>query len=131
MRLEVVEVGFDFGADADGVAERREDRDDFIHRARNGMLGSGEAARAGQRDVDGFGGKSGIAGARAGGVIDEALDEFLQRLEALADGFLCCGRSGLEPACRDVVEAALLAAYPAEAEGFEMRRCRRWRRLRR
>ena len=62
------------------------------------MLGACEAACAGKRDIDGFGGESGIAGARAGGVIDEALDEFLQRLEALADGFLCCGRRGLEPA---------------------------------
>ena len=60
-RLEVVEVGFDFGADADGVAESREDRDDLIHRARNGVLGSGEAACAGQCDVDGLGCKGGVA----------------------------------------------------------------------
>ena len=85
MRLEVVEVGFDFGADADRVAQRRKDGDDFIHRAGNGMLGAREAACAGQRDVDGFGGESSIARARAGCLIDEALDEFLQRLEALAD----------------------------------------------
>ena len=97
-RLEVVEVGFDFRANADGVAERREDGDDFVHRARDGMLGAGEAARTGQRDVDGFGGESGIAGTGAGSLVEQAFDEFLERLEALADGFLCCGRSGLEPA---------------------------------
>ena len=76
MRLEVVEVGFDFGADADGVAESREDGDDFVQRARDGVLGSGEAARAGQRDVDGFGGERGIAGTRAGSLVEQALDEF-------------------------------------------------------
>ena len=37
-RLEVVVVGLDLGAFADGVAHRLEDRDDLVHRAHDGML---------------------------------------------------------------------------------------------
>ena len=58
--LEVVVVGFDLRPHAHRVAQRREDRDNLVQRARDGMLGAGEAARAGQRDVDGLGLERGI-----------------------------------------------------------------------
>ncbi len=42
----------------------------------------------------------------------------LSVLKRSPTAFFAAGRSGLEPASGDVVEAALLAADPAEAEGF-------------
>ena len=39
-RLEVVEVGFDLGADADRVAQGREDAHDLVQGARDGVLGA-------------------------------------------------------------------------------------------
>ena len=85
MRLEVVEVGFDLGPDADGVAQRRKDGDDLVHGAGDGVLGAGEAAGAGQRDVDGLGGEGGIARTCAGSLVEQAFDELLERVEALAE----------------------------------------------
>ena len=53
-RLEVVVVGFDLGADADGVSHAGEDGDELILGADEGVLGSELAAVAGEGDVDGF-----------------------------------------------------------------------------
>ena len=117
--LEVVEVGFDLGTDADGVAQGGENTDDFVERARDGVLGTGEAARAGQSDVDGLGGESsGIpCPARTCGLVEKPIHQILEDLETLAYGLFRTGRRGLEPR-GDIVEAALLAAYPAEAVGL-------------
>ena len=85
--LEVVEVGFNFRADADRVAERREDAGDLIERARDGVLGAGETAGAGQGDVDGLGGEGCVGWSGAGGLVEQAFDDVLERVEALAEGF--------------------------------------------
>ncbi len=77
MRLEVVVVGFDLGADADRIAQGREHADDFVERAGDGVLGSGEATGARQGDVDGFGGKRGVARAGARSLVEQLLDQRL------------------------------------------------------
>ncbi len=56
------------------------------------------------------------------GLFEQALDQFLEGLEALADGFLGLRRSGLEPAAGDIVEAALLAAQPVAGGRLPQRR---------
>ena len=56
-RLEVVVVGLDLGAFADGVAHRLEDGDDFVHHAQHGMLDADGAVDAGERDVEAVGGE--------------------------------------------------------------------------
>ncbi len=84
------------------------------------MLSAGEAACAGKRDVDGFGGECGIAGSGARRLIEQPLDKFLQRLETLADRFLRGRRRRFEPARGHIVETALFAADPAQAETFEI-----------
>ncbi len=120
--LEVVEVGFDLGADADGVAEGREDGDDFVQRFRDRVLGAGEAAGAGQGDVDGFGGEGGVAPTRvlpAPAAASSRLSTCcLRALKRWPRDFLASAGRGLEVARGDFVEAALLAAQPLEAEGF-------------
>ena len=117
--LEVVEVGLDFGADADGVAEGGKDAGDLVERAGDGVLGAGEALRAGQGDVDGLGGEGGVSWTGAGGLLKQAFDQLFEGLEALAYGLLGLGRGGLEPAAGDLVEQALLAAQPVQAKGFD------------
>src|ERR1700677_4768880 len=69
--FEVVEVGLDLGAYADGVAERGEDAGDFVERARDGVLSAGEATGAGKSDVDGLGGECGIARSGTGQLIKQ------------------------------------------------------------
>ena len=46
--FEVVEVGFDFGAEGDGVAEFFEDRDDFGHGFDEGVFGALRVVGAGE-----------------------------------------------------------------------------------
>ncbi len=84
--FEVVEVGLDFGADADRVAEGGKDAGDLVERAGDGVFGAGEAARAGQGDVDGLGGQGGVSWTGAGGLLEQALDQLFEGLEALAYG---------------------------------------------
>ena len=51
--FEVEEVGFDFGAEGDGVAEFFEDRDDFGHGFDEGVLGAEGMGGAGEGQVEG------------------------------------------------------------------------------
>src|ERR1035438_9258168 len=51
-RLEVVVVGLDLGAFADGVAHRFEYGDDLVHHAQHGMLNADGALNAGESDVE-------------------------------------------------------------------------------
>jgi hypothetical protein len=48
------------------------------------MLGAGEATRAGQRDVDGLGGKRGIVRPSAFGCFAQVFNVFLEVVETLA-----------------------------------------------
>jgi hypothetical protein len=83
------------------------------------MLGAGEATRTGQRDVDGLGGKSGVVRPRAIGCCEQVFDNFFEAFESLADGLFGVGRCGFQP-CRNLVEPALLAAYPTQTEGLDV-----------
>src|SRR6185437_3525840 len=114
-RLEVVVVGFDLGADSDGVAHALENADNFVQGLDERMLGSGLAPRAGERDVDGFSvERGGVAG--SGGGFEALLDFGFQLVEALTEGFFRFGWSGFQPCIADGLEAALLASEPMETE---------------
>ena len=120
--LEVVVVGFDLRPHAHRVAQRRKDRDNFVHRARDGMLGAGEPPRAGQRNVDGLGLQRCIGSARRPRPSSNASTKFLENLEALPTAFFAWAGRGLQPAARNFVEQALLAPQPFEPERFAVSR---------
>jgi hypothetical protein len=56
-RLEIVVVGLDLGAFADGIAHRFEDGDDLVHHAQHRMLDADGTLDAGQSDVEAVGGQ--------------------------------------------------------------------------
>jgi hypothetical protein len=86
------------------------------------VLRAQQTARAGERDVDGFGGQ------HSGGFFEQRLDECLERVEALADLALLLDRRGFEPRVGELLEPALLAAQPFQAEVFyRLGRVERWR----
>ena len=120
-RLEVVVVGLDLGAFADGVAHRLEDGDDLVHHAQHGVLDADRAMDAGKGDVETLGGELGISGRRVNFVVSVFNRRFhasFQFVDAAAD--LALGRAGrgLQPDVVDLREDAVLASEPAIAEGF-------------
>ncbi len=117
--LEVVEIGFDLRPDTDRVTQRSEDTCNFVECARDGVFCADKPLGTWQGDIDGLGGQRSVTRASAGGFIEEPLYEFLEGLEALADCFFGIGRRGFEPAAGDLIEKALLAAEPLEAERFD------------
>ena len=114
--FEVVEVGFDLGAEVGAVAEMVEDGDDLVHGLRSGW------GMPGARMVPGrvmsipctaacFG---------RGGGFEGGFDLLLELVEADAEGFFGFGWGGFEPGFADELETALFAAEPVEAEGFDV-----------
>ena len=87
------------------------------------MLGAGEAARAGQRDIDGLGPECGIGrGIGRTRIFEQRFDQILDHFEALAHSLLRCRGRGFEPAVRDFLKKALLAAQPLEPERLHVER---------
>ena len=87
------------------------------------MLGAGEAARAGQRDVDGLGLERGIGrGIGRTRAFEQRLHKFFENFEALAHGLFRWPGRGFEPPVRDFVEQALLAPQPLEPERLRVER---------
>src|SRR6202041_2889560 len=116
--LEVIEIGLDLRSHANRVTERGEDRRELIERAGNGVLGADEPLGAGEGDVDGLSRQKGVAWPRAGRLLEQTFDQFLESLEALAYGLFGRGRCSLEPAAGNLVEQTLLTAQPAQAKSL-------------
>ena len=116
--FEVVEVGFDLGAEVGAVAEMVEDGDDLVHGLEERVGDAGGADGAGEGDVDSL--LCCCAGLRRRGGFEGCFDLLLELVEADAEGFLGFGWGGFQPGFADELEAALLAAQPVEAEGFDV-----------
>ena len=123
-RLEVVVVGLDLGAFADGVAHRLEDGDDLVHHAQHRMLDADGALDAGKGDVEALGGELGVSGRRMDFVVrvfNCGFDASLQFVDAAADLALCRTGRGFQPDVVDLREHAVLARQPAIAECLPVR----------
>ncbi len=116
--FEVVEVGFDLGAQLGGVAEVVEDFDDAVERGEEGVGDAGLANCAGEGDVECRGGGDG------GGGFEGGFDLLLELVETDAEGFAGFDGGGFEPGVGDELEASLFAAQPVEAKGFGVLRGR-------
>ena len=119
--LEVVVVGFDLWPHAHRVAQRGKNAGDFIQRAGDGVLGSGQPLGSWQRNVDGLGLESRVGGSRAQRRVQQSLDHGFESVEAHPQQLFGLRRSGLQPAAGDLVEQALLAPQPLQPEGLDRR----------
>src|SRR5580704_11265695 len=130
-RLEVVVVGLDLRAFADGVAHGLEDRDDLVHHAQHRMLHADGTLNAGKGDIEPLGGELRV---RSGGVklslsfFNRRLSTSLQLVDPLS--YLALGRTGrgFQPDVVDLRQDAVLAGEPAISEGLPVglvseRRC--------
>ncbi len=120
--VEVVVLGFDFGAVENGESERGEDVLDFRLDAADGMQMAAGGRGRGQREIDPLGVEAGLGGggleARLAG-LERGFETLLDGVQQLAGAGALLGRE-LAEVLRDLREGAL-ASEDLDADGFEAR----------